>query len=29
MDVSVQNLLDRLNSAGQANIARQIIEVVK
>jgi NADH-quinone oxidoreductase subunit M len=29
MDVSVQNLLDRINSAGQAHIARQIIEVVK
>jgi len=29
MDVSVQHLLERLNSAGQANVARQIIEVVK
>jgi NADH-quinone oxidoreductase subunit M len=29
MDVSVQHLLDRLNSAGQTNIAQQIIEVVQ
>jgi NADH-quinone oxidoreductase subunit M len=29
MDVSVQNMLDRLNSAGQANVAQQIIEVAK
>ncbi len=29
MDVSVQNMLDRLNSAGTANVAQQIIEVTK
>jgi NADH-quinone oxidoreductase subunit M len=29
MDVSVQGLLERVNSAGQANVAAQIIEVVK
>src|SRR6202142_2412751 len=29
MDVSVQGLLERVNSAGQPNVAAQIIEVVK
>ncbi|HMK56575.1 MAG TPA: NADH-quinone oxidoreductase subunit M [Dissulfurispiraceae bacterium] len=29
MDASVQGLLDRINSAGQANVAAQIVEVVK
>ncbi|MBI3593287.1 MAG: NADH-quinone oxidoreductase subunit M, partial [Nitrospirae bacterium] len=29
MDVSVQNLVNRINTAGQPQVARQIIEVIK